>query len=354
MAVLSFSPVEGPQGPVGPQGPPGDIGPIGPTGPQGPIGLTGEQGPQGPLGPAGPNIISTATTVSGITSGNLLSVSGNNIIGIPNNLMPAGGALPINLIASSRMVTLSADAWVGPFQTINMPEMTATTDAFFDIAPTAPRTESKQANLSSYTQEDGKFTVQARRIIPTVDIPIIVTILNTIFTVPRVIILKASAWVSGLQTVNVPEMIPPLAFLIDIAPAATAAEVALMQGRNITPYSYGNGQLIVQARIKVPTSNVPITIKILGGPSPISKAVTLTAASWVGQFYTIDVPEIKLTNSAVLDIAPSASDIEFETGKKAEFLQFLQGNEELSIQAKGTVPTIDVPIVIAVIGRGIV
>lgn len=81
---------QGPTGPTGPQGPKGDTGAtgpqgakgepgeMGPTGPQGPKGDTGATGPQGPAGATGaqgapgPNQVSSATTVSGFISGQVL------------------------------------------------------------------------------------------------------------------------------------------------------------------------------------------------------------------------------------------------------------------------------------------
>ena len=81
---------QGPTGPTGPAGPKGDTGAtgpqgakgepgkMGPTGPQGPKGDTGATGPQGPAGATGaqgapgPNQVSSATTVSGFESGQLL------------------------------------------------------------------------------------------------------------------------------------------------------------------------------------------------------------------------------------------------------------------------------------------
>lgn len=69
----------GPQGATGPQGPKGDTGEQGPVGAKGETGATGPQGPQGntgATGPAGPNLLSSATQVSGFSSGQMLYVNG--------------------------------------------------------------------------------------------------------------------------------------------------------------------------------------------------------------------------------------------------------------------------------------
>ena len=78
MAEYNLGKVVGPQGPKGDQGERGAQGPTGPTGPAGPKGDTGATGPQGPAGATGaqgapgPNQVSSATTVSGFESGQLL------------------------------------------------------------------------------------------------------------------------------------------------------------------------------------------------------------------------------------------------------------------------------------------
>ena len=78
MAEINLGRVVGPQGPKGDQGERGAQGPTGPTGAQGPKGDTGATGPQGPAGATGaqgapgPNQVSSATTVSGFESGQLL------------------------------------------------------------------------------------------------------------------------------------------------------------------------------------------------------------------------------------------------------------------------------------------
>ena len=78
MAEINLGRVVGPQGPKGDQGERGAQGPTGPTGPAGPKGDTGATGPQGPAGATGaqgapgPNQVSSATTVSGFTSGQVL------------------------------------------------------------------------------------------------------------------------------------------------------------------------------------------------------------------------------------------------------------------------------------------
>ena len=78
MAEFNLGRVVGPQEPKGDQGERGAQGPAGPTGPAGPKGDTGATGPQGPAGATGaqgapgPNQVSSATTVSGFESGQLL------------------------------------------------------------------------------------------------------------------------------------------------------------------------------------------------------------------------------------------------------------------------------------------
>ena len=78
MAEFNLGRVVGPQGPKGDQGERGAQGPIGPTGPAGPKGDTGATGPQGPAGATGaqgapgPNQVSSTTTTSGFTNGQIL------------------------------------------------------------------------------------------------------------------------------------------------------------------------------------------------------------------------------------------------------------------------------------------
>ena len=78
MAEINLGRVVGPQGLKGDQGERGAQGPAGPTGPAGPKGDTGATGPQGPAGATGaqgapgPNQVSSATTTSGFTNGQIL------------------------------------------------------------------------------------------------------------------------------------------------------------------------------------------------------------------------------------------------------------------------------------------
>ena len=78
MAEFNLGRVVGPQGPKGDQGERGAQGPAGPTGPAGPKGDTGATGPQGPAGATGaqgapgPNQVSSTTTTSGFTNGQIL------------------------------------------------------------------------------------------------------------------------------------------------------------------------------------------------------------------------------------------------------------------------------------------
>ena len=78
MAEFNLGRVVGPQGPKGDQGERGAQGPIGSTGPAGPKGDTGATGPQGPAGATGaqgvpgPNQVSSTTTTSGFTDGQIL------------------------------------------------------------------------------------------------------------------------------------------------------------------------------------------------------------------------------------------------------------------------------------------
>ena len=78
MAEFNLGRVVGPQGPKGDQGERGAQGPTGPTGAQGPKGDTGATGPQGPAGATGaqgapgPNQVSSTTTTSGFTNGQIL------------------------------------------------------------------------------------------------------------------------------------------------------------------------------------------------------------------------------------------------------------------------------------------
>lgn len=78
MAEINLGRVVGPQGPKGDQGERGAQGPTGPTGPAGPKGDMGATGPQGPAGATGaqgapgPNQVSSTTTTSGFTNGQIL------------------------------------------------------------------------------------------------------------------------------------------------------------------------------------------------------------------------------------------------------------------------------------------
>ena len=78
MAEINLGRVVGPQGLKGDQGERGAQGPTGPTGPAGPKGDTGATGPQGPAGATGaqgapgPNQVSSTTTTSGFTNGQIL------------------------------------------------------------------------------------------------------------------------------------------------------------------------------------------------------------------------------------------------------------------------------------------
>ncbi len=70
---------KGDVGPAGPQGPKGDTGATGPQGATGARGATGATGSQGPTGPAGPNSISSSTSCTVGSSGQILYRNGSYV-----------------------------------------------------------------------------------------------------------------------------------------------------------------------------------------------------------------------------------------------------------------------------------
>lgn len=84
-AVLNLVLPKGDKGEKGDKGDPGQDGRDGATGPTGP---QGPQGATGPTGPAGPNLVSSATQVSGFSTGQVLYVNGS-VVGA-KALTPAG------------------------------------------------------------------------------------------------------------------------------------------------------------------------------------------------------------------------------------------------------------------------
>ena len=79
------------------------------------------------------------------------------------------------------LATLSASAWSGETQTLSVPDVKITSNGIVGLSITCTKEQRKQARsacLSIIEQRDGTITIVADGVIPTVDIPLSITILE--------------------------------------------------------------------------------------------------------------------------------------------------------------------------------
>ena len=79
------------------------------------------------------------------------------------------------------LATLSASAWSGETQTLSIPEIKITSNGIVGLGITCTKEQRGQARsacLSIIEQSEGTITIVADGVIPTVDIPLSITILE--------------------------------------------------------------------------------------------------------------------------------------------------------------------------------
>ena len=79
------------------------------------------------------------------------------------------------------LATLSASAWSGETQTLSIPEIKVASNGIVGLSVTCTKEQRKQARsacLSIIEQRDGTITIVADGTVPTVDIPLSITILE--------------------------------------------------------------------------------------------------------------------------------------------------------------------------------
>ena len=79
------------------------------------------------------------------------------------------------------LATLSASAWSGETQTLSIPEIKVASNGIVGLSVTCTKEQRKQARsacLSIIEQRDGTMTIVADGTVPTVDIPLSITILE--------------------------------------------------------------------------------------------------------------------------------------------------------------------------------
>ena len=79
------------------------------------------------------------------------------------------------------LATLSASAWSGETQTISVPDVKITSNGIVGLSITCTKEQRKQARsacLSIIEQRDGTITIVADGVVPTVNIPLSITILE--------------------------------------------------------------------------------------------------------------------------------------------------------------------------------
>ena len=79
------------------------------------------------------------------------------------------------------LATLSASAWSGETQTLSVPDVKITSNGIVGLSITCTKEQRKQARsacLSIIEQSEGTITIVADGVIPTVDIPLSITILE--------------------------------------------------------------------------------------------------------------------------------------------------------------------------------
>lgn len=197
----------GPQGETGATGPQGKTGPQGPQGETGPRGATGATGPQGEQGPAGSSIQSIVRTrgtgAPGTTDTYTITLTDgttttfqvyNGADGDGSGDMtaavydPQGKAQDVFAYVDSKAeasksvtATLTADGWTDNSQTVSVTGMTddANGDIGLAMAATSEQVEAAaSAMLLCTASGSGTVTITAFGTVPTVDIPIQVTIVG--------------------------------------------------------------------------------------------------------------------------------------------------------------------------------
>lgn len=87
----------------------------------------------------------------------------------------------INKVSSSVQATLTASAWASKKQTVQISGMKATSEGIIGVAQTissSALTAAKNAEMYIESQANGSITIAAAGDTPSVDIPVVVTILN--------------------------------------------------------------------------------------------------------------------------------------------------------------------------------
>lgn len=85
-------------------------------------------------------------------------------------------------------------------------------------------------------------------------------------------------------------------------------------------------------------------------PAPISKSLTLTAAAWSSGAYTITDTDIKATSIITLTLPTGTTAANYKAVAAAQLIDQSQTDGTLVLQALGTVPTVDISIVLIIQG----
>jgi len=83
---------------------------------------------------------------------------------------------------------------------------------------------------------------------------------------------------------------------------------------------------------------------------PVDYAVTLAAANWAAGIYTISSAVITASNAVLFTPSAAATDAQLNAIQAANIQRSTQSNGEIKIKARGTVPAIDVPLVLTIWG----
>lgn len=100
---------------------------------------------------------------------------------------------------------------------------------------------------------------------------------------------------------------------------------------------------------KITWTNIKVALALIFGPKPVVLSKTLAAANWSSAAQTVsDAAIYSATAPGDLKISQSASQTERAAWNEAKIFVTAQATGSITVTADGTVPTIDMPVIIEV------
>lgn len=161
-------------------------------------------------------------------------------------------------------------------------------------------------------------------------------------------VLSASGWTGNTQTITVQDVTETSSGRIAPAQTITADQMSALAEANISVTGQDDGSITLTAFGTVPNVDIPILISTVDNSGAKEQAATLTAAEWTDNSQTLEVPSVTEATIGTISPAQNITEEQMYAMIDAVLNVSAQGTNSITVTALGKVPSVDIPVIVAI------